>query len=322
MDYRKAGVDIDKGDRLVASIKAMMGGEGAAIGHFGGALRLPDSDGKLLIASIDGVGTKIEIAAAMGRFDTIGQDLVHHCINDIACCGAEPVGFLDYYAAASLNVEQAAEVVRGIITACRRWGVSLMGGETAEMPGIYHSDKFDLAGVIFGLVDHSDYIDGRSIAAGDWIVGLPSNGPHTNGYSLVRRVIADAGLTYNDPMPGGGSIGDALLAVHTCYLNDIHSIKNLGVIKGLAHITGGGLEGNLKRIIPKGLTININWEAWDQPAIFPFLKRIGHIADAEMRRVFNCGIGLTAVMDPAAAGGVINELNIGAVKIGEVVQVN
>ncbi len=303
MDYCSAGVDLSKGDLLVARIKSMMGASGARIGHFGGAIPI-DTAGRphpLLVSSIDGVGTKTKIAQALGRYGTIGQDLVHHCINDIACCGAEPIAFLDYIAMANMDVDVAAEVIGGCVKACDNWGVALAGGENAEMPGVYQPGELDLVGCIYGIVDESEYLDGRSIVKGDLLLGFSSNGLHTNGYSLARKVTEAAGGFDFVPYGWDHSLGEGLLLIHRCYLPEIRWLKAHTRLKGLAHITGGGLVGNVPRIIPKGLRLKFNWGCWPMPRIFKFLQEKGNIPEDVMRSAFNLGIGLVAVMDPSTA---------------------
>jgi len=328
MDYRFAGVDIKKGDSLLSRIKAMMGASGERLGHFGGAIPLPVEKYRhpLLVSSIDGVGTKVKVAAAIGRFDTIGQDLVHHSINDIACCGAEPLAFLDYIAMHSLDVDIAADIVGGVVKACERWNVALAGGESAEMPGVYRSGELDLVGSIFGVVDQDDYIDGRDIVTGDVLIGFASNGLHTNGYSLARKVVESAGADYNDTPAGlEESIGNALLTIHRCYLKEISELRRKYSVKGLAHITGGGLPGNVARIIPNGMQADIQWDCWSEPSVFDLLRRWGNIPEDDMRTTFNLGIGLVAVLNHEMAeaalhslpGELIQPVRIGAILAAE-----
>ncbi len=298
MNYSTAGVDIKKGDRIVDRVKEMMGAAGAQIGHFGGAIPIPMGRYKepLLVSSIDSVGTKVMVATAVGRHDSLGFDLVHHCINDIACCGAEPIAFLDYIAMSSLNEKVVTEAISGIIKACQRWDTTLVGGETAEMPGTYLKGEYDLVGSITGLVEKSEFIDGKSISAGDVLYGFASNGLHTNGYSLARKVCAPLGYS-TAPSELGERIGEALLRPHRCYLGEIRELKTHNV-KGLAHITGGGLMGNVSRIIPKGLTVDIDWGVWNEPSIFSLIRKVGEVPENGMREAFNLGIGLVAVLDP------------------------
>lgn len=310
MDYRSAGVDISKGDSLVARIKAMMGSAGERIGHFGGVVPFPRDEyiEPLLVSSVDSVGTKTAVAMALNIHDGIGLDMVHHSINDIACCGAEPLYFLDYFAMASLNVDLAAEVIGGVIAACERWKVRLIGGETAEMPGVYREGEYDLVGAITGVVEKSDYIDGFGIVDGDVLIGFASSGLHTNGYSLARKVVEVSDIEYDTVIPElGMTVGEALLAEHRCYLDEIQVLKHNYNVKGLAHITGGGIIGNVKRIIPDGLRAEIDWDSWDEPPIFNLLRVKGNIPEDDMRRTFNLGIGLVAVLAPERAQSAIQE---------------
>jgi len=325
IDYRSAGVDIDKGDQLVSRIKEMLGSAGKGLGHFGGAIAFPVDKYKhpLMISSIDGVGTKVKIAAAMGKYDTIGSDLVNHSINDIACCGAEPLAFLDYIAMSSIDVDVAADVIQGIVNACKKWDISLAGGENAEMPGVYKEGELDLVGSIFGVVEQSKYINGESIKAGDVLIGFPSNGLHTNGYSLARNVVSAAGKNYDENLPElGTTIGEALLKVHYCYLGEIRNLLENFETKGLAHITGGGIPGNVSRIMPKGLSANVDYGCWNEPPIFDLLRKWGQTPEDDMRSTYNLGIGLIAVFDGGEAekvlknfpGNLVQPVRIGVVE--------
>jgi len=304
MDYRTAGVDISAGEQVVAGIKKLMGASGKAIGHFGGAfpINFAGYEQPMLVSSIDGVGTKTAVAAACGRWEVIGRDMVHHAIGDIAVCGAEPLFFLDYIAMGKLQPEAAVRVVGGAVEACKRWGVSLVGGETAEMPGVYVPGELDFVGCIVGVVDQEKYIDGKTITIGDVLVGFPSVGLHTNGFSLVRRVFADAKISFDESFAElGGTVADALLAEHRCYLEVIRRLKTEFSVKGLAHITGGGIYGNSSRIIPKGLSAEIDWGCWNELPIFDLIRKSGNIPEEDMRRTFNLGIGLVAALSPAKA---------------------
>lgn len=307
MNYRTAGVNISKGDKIVANIRKMMGEQGSGIGHFGGTVEIPQGIAQpMLVSSIDGVGTKIKVATAMNKYDTIGQDLVHHCIDDIACCGAQPLAFLDYIAMSSMDVEVATAVIGGIIEACRRWNVRLAGGENAEMPGVYNSGELDLIGTVIGVVDRQEYIDGSHIDEDDVMIGFPSNGLHTNGYSLARRIIEDSGKDYREFVEQlGSSIGDALLEVHTCYLGEINELRRSCDVKGLAHITGGGIIGNISRIIPKGLKPVCKWGSWVEPPVFNLLRKWGEIPEEDMKSTFNLGVGLVAMLKADDAGRII-----------------
>jgi len=310
MDYRSAGVDIDKGDRVVQRIKDLMGQAGARIGHFGGAVPFPVGRWKepLVVTSIDGVGTKVMVAAAVGRHEVSGRDMVHHSINDIACCGAEPIAFMDYIAMGSLDEDVAVGAIEGVVKACQYWDVPLVGGETAEMPGVYKPGEYDLVGAVVGVVERSEFIDGRGVAAGDVLLGFPSTGLHTNGFSLARRVLADAGVKYDAVLPElGRSVGETLLDEHRCYLGEIRELKRRCRVKGLAHITGGGLPGNVARVIPEGLQAEFAWGSWQEPPIFALLRRLGDIPEPEMQRTFNLGVGMVAVLDPVTAEAIMSD---------------
>ncbi len=308
MDYRTAGVDISAGEQVVAGIKRLMGASGSAIGHFGGAfpINLEGYKKPLIVSSVDGVGTKTSVAAACGCWEVIGRDMVHHAIGDIAVCGAEPLFFLDYIAMGKLDSDAAIRVVGGAIDACKRWGVTLVGGETAELPGVYVPGELDFVGCIVGVVDQEEYIDGKTIVEGDILVGFPSVGLHTNGFSLARRVFNDANISFNRTFPElDGSLADALLAEHRCYLEVIRRLKRDFGVKGLAHITGGGIEGNSSRIIPKGLKPEFDWGVWQELPIFDLIRRTGKVPEEDMRRTFNLGIGLVAALSPDMASKAI-----------------
>jgi len=308
MDYKTAGVDISAGEKVVDGIKKLMGAAGGTIGHFGGVFPFDASryTKPLLVSSVDGVGTKTAVAAACGRWNAIGRDMVHHSINDIAVCGAEPLFFLDYIAMGKLEPDAAVAVIGGAIDACRRWGVSLVGGETAELPGTYLLGELDFVGCIVGVVDQETYIDGKSIVAGDILVGFPSVGLHTNGFTLARKVIKDAGISFDQSFNElDGTVADALLMEHRCYLDVIRRLKTDHHVKGLAHITGGGLEGNTRRIIPKELRAEFDWGVWGEPPIFDLIRRYGSVPLEDMRRTFNMGIGLVAALSPKDAEAVV-----------------
>ncbi len=305
--YAEAGVDIAAGNRAVALMRAAVqstyGPEVlAGIGAFGGlydAAALKGMAAPVLVASTDGVGTKTKIARALGRFGTIGYDLVYHCVNDILVQGARPLFFLDYIASARLEPEVVAAIVSGVAAACRAVGMSLLGGETAEMPGVYAPGEFDLVGTVLGVVERSQIIDGSTIQAGDVLLGLASSGPHTNGYSLIRKVFE--GVPLDAHFEGVGVLGEALLAPHRCYLEAVARLRSAVPIKGLAHITGGGLVDNPPRILPPGLGLVIRRGTWPIPPLFRLIQARGDISDDEMAHVFNLGIGLIAVL---AAGDV------------------
>lgn len=317
MDYRQSGVDIDAGNETVKRIRALAKGTFTPgvlsdIGSFGGlfALNAQQFREPVLVSSADGVGTKLKVAFMTGRHDTIGADLVNHCVNDILVQGAVPLFFLDYLATGRLSPAVAEQVIVGVARACRENGCALIGGETAEMPGFYADGEYDIAGFIVGGVDRSAVIDGRSIVPGDVLVGLPSSGLHTNGYSLARRVLFDvAGLSVSTSLPElGTTVGEALLATHRSYLPAIRPLLQAGVIKGMAHITGGGITENLPRVFPAGCGAVIDRRAWTVPPIFALIQRLGSIAESEMLRAFNMGIGLIVVADPADASTLISKL--------------
>ena len=303
--YAAAGVDIAAGHKatelMKTAVHATFGPEVLSnVGSFGGLFDISKLKGlaaPVLVASTDGVGTKTMVAAQMGRWDTIGQDIVNHCANDILVQGATPLFFLDYVAAGKLNPEQIAAVVGGAAVACRALGCALLGGETAEMPGVYQPGELDLVGTIVGVVDRAKLIDGSRIQAGDIILGLPSSGLHTNGYTLARAALS--GLDWREPRTdlGGLSIGEALLAVHRPYLREIQALWDAGVaIRGLAHITGGGLIDNPPRIFPAGLGATLRRGSWPEPPFFGLIQQSGQIDDAEMYHVFNMGLGMLVIV--------------------------
>jgi phosphoribosylformylglycinamidine cyclo-ligase len=315
MDYKQSGVDIDAGNEVVRRIAALARGTFTPgvisdIGSFGGlfgldAVAVPDP---VLVASADGVGTKLRVAFMTGVHTTIGGDLVNHCVNDILVQGAQPLFFLDYLATGRLDPAVAAQIIEGLAAACRGNGCALLGGETAEMPGFYADGEYDLAGFIVGVVARRLLIDGRRIEAGDVLIGLPSSGLHTNGYSLARRIAFEAaGLKVDSVVPElGTTIGRALLAAHRSYLPIVGPLLATGVIKGMAHITGGGITDNLPRILPGGTGAVVARSAWKVPPIFQWLQRTGEVADAEMLRTFNMGIGLIIVCAPGDAEAVLH----------------
>jgi phosphoribosylformylglycinamidine cyclo-ligase len=307
--YRDAGVDIDEADRAVSSIKKLARqtftkGVLTDIGSFGASFALSGFRKPVLVSSADGVGTKLKVAFLTGRHDTVGEDLVNHCVNDIAVQGALPLFFLDYFAVGRLDAAVAAAVVSGIARGCRQNGCALIGGETAEMPGMYAESEYDLAGFIVGAAERSALLTGKAIHPGDALLALPSNGLHTNGYSLARKLLFDvAGYSPKTLLPEVGStIGDILLAVHRSYLKPIRALMAAKLLRGAAHITGGGITGNTHRMLPKGLAVSIDTASWRIPAIFEVLRRIGNIPDDDFRRTFNLGAGMIfAVPAPGAA---------------------
>jgi phosphoribosylformylglycinamidine cyclo-ligase len=302
--YRQAGVDIDAGNETVRRIKSLARSTFTPavlsdIGSFGGLFRLDLSVHRdpVLVSSADGVGTKLKVAFMTGRHDTIGADLVNHCVNDILVQGASPLFFLDYLATGRLSPSVAEQVVSGVARGCRENGCALIGGETAEMPGFYGDGEYDIAGFIVGVVDRSRIVDGRAIMPGDVLIGLPSAGLHTNGYSLARRVLFDvAGCAPGTFMPElGSTVADALLAPHLSYANAVRPLLDAGLVRGMAHITGGGLTENVPRTLPAGCGVEIDRAAWSVPPLFQVLHERGAIALDEMFRTFNMGIGLVLV---------------------------
>lgn len=304
MKYSDAGVNIDKANQakkaMSASIRSTWGPEVLSeVGHFGGLFRLAAGyKDPVLVSSMDGVGTKLMVAQIVGRFDTIGQDLVNHCVNDILVQGGRPLFFLDYLAAGALNPDKVAEIIEGLSRACKASGCALIGGETAEMPGLYQGEDFDLAGTIVGIVERDKIIDGSKIRPGDQVFALPSSGLHTNGYSLVRRVFFEKlGMTVDDVVEEFGcSVGEELLKTHLSYLSHVDELQNYVNIKGLAHITGGGIIENLPRILPDGCGAVLERGAWTVPPVFNFLREKGEIGEREMYRVFNMGLGMLVVV--------------------------
>lgn len=313
--YRDAGVDIDAGDEVVRRIKPLVRNTFtpsvlADIGAFGGffALDVAQYRQPVLVSSIDGVGTKLKIAFRTGRHDTIGQDLVNHCVNDIAVCGADPLFFLDYFSTGNLDADIAEQVVRGLSEACRANGCALIGGETAEMPDIYSDGEYDLAGTVVGIVEKEQILDGGRVAAGDVLIGIPSSGLHTNGYSLARRILFGAYAVQDAPEElGGETIGDALLHVHRSYLPVIRALRSQA--HAFVHVTGGGIPGNSVRVVPKPLRADIDYQAWRRPAVFRLIQRLGNVPEEDMRRTFNLGIGLIVITAAARKDGLMETLH-------------
>ena len=316
IDYRESGVDIDAGNEAVRRIKELARatytpGVLAGVGSFGGLFALdPAMPDPVLVASADGVGTKLKVAFMTGVHDSIGADLVNHCVNDILVQGARPLFFLDYLATAKLTPEVAEQIVKGMSRACIENGCALLGGETAEMPGFYAAGEYDVAGFIVGVVSRSRLVDGRRIVAGDVLVALPSSGLHTNGYSLARRIAFEVlKLKVDDIVPAlGETVGDALLRTHRSYLCAVTPLLDRGWIKGMAHITGGGLTENVPRMLPPGRHFSLDRDSWAVPAIFRWLQRSGGIEEAEMFRAFNMGVGLVLACAPADADAVLSTL--------------
>lgn len=302
--YKSAGVDIKAGDETVEKIKSLAKSTFnknvlSGIGHFGAFYEIDLKKWKnpVMVSSVDGVGTKLKIAFAMDKHDTVGQDLVNHCVNDIAVCGAEPQYFMDYLAFGKLIPTKAEQIIKGFSIACKENNVALIGGETAEMPGLYDADEYDISGTIVGIVERDKVIDGSKVKKGDVLIGYASNGLHTNGYSLARKVLLEKYSVHDKPEGLNSSLGEELLRVHKSYLKLISELKEKISINAFSHITGGGIIGNTKRVVPKNLKIKIDWDAWTVPAIFKLIQKTGNISDEEMREVFNIGIGLIAIVN-------------------------
>ena len=327
LTYRDAGVDIDAGEALVDRIKPhvkrsmrreVMGG----LGGFGALFEVPLDRYRqpVLVSGTDGVGTKLRLAIETGRHDTIGIDLVGMCVNDVVVQGAEPLFFLDYYATGKLSVEVAESVIKGIVDGCVLAGCALIGGETAEMPGMYAAGDYDLAGFCVGIVEKAKIIDGSKTKAGDLLIALPSSGPHSNGYSLIRKLIERAHAT-PDTRLGNGLLYDALLAPTRIYVKSVLTLMQSVPVHGIAHITGGGLLENIPRVVPEGLEVVINRNSWTLPPVFQWLQQQGNINEHEMLRTFNCGVGMTICVAPEnidKAMATLQSLNEPAFLIGEV----
>jgi phosphoribosylformylglycinamidine cyclo-ligase len=325
--YREAGVDIDAGEELVERIKPhvkrsmrreVLGG----IGGFGALVEVPlDRYRKpVLVSGTDGVGTKLRLAIDTHRHDTVGIDLVAMCVNDVVVQGAEPLFFLDYFATGKLDVDVGERLIAGIVDGCVQAGCALVGGETAEMPGMYHGEDYDLAGFCVGIVEKDAIIDGSVTRAGDVVLGLPSSGPHSNGFSLIRKILQVAGADLNASLDGV-SLVDRLMAPTRIYVKPLLRLIAELPVHGLAHITGGGLVENIPRVLPDGLEVVLERKAWRREAVFEWLQRQGQVADAEMYRVFNCGIGMTVHLAPGNADraiGILRDMGQEALVIGEV----
>ncbi|MFQ6633517.1 hypothetical protein Gotur_011277 [Gossypium turneri] len=315
LTYKDAGVDIDAGSELVRRIAKMAPG----IGGFGGLYPLGDS---FLVAGTDGVGTKLKLAFETGIHETIGIDLVAMSVNDIVTSGAKPLFFLDYFATSHLDVDLAEKVIKGIVDGCQQSDCALLGGETAEMPDFYAKGEYDLSGFAVGIVKKDSVIDGKNIVAGDVLIGLPSSGVHSNGFSLVRRVLAHSGLSLKDQLPGAAvTLGEALMAPTVIYVKQVLDIIGKGGVKGIAHITGGGFTDNIPRVFPEGLGAVIYKDSWNVPAVFKWIQQAGKIEDAEMSRTFNMGIGMVLVASKEASQRILEDANgaYTAYRIGEVV---
>ncbi len=325
--YADAGVDIDEGNRAVSLIRRTVASTHtpqvlAGIGAFSGLFEFDTShfDHPVLVSSTDSVGTKVKVAIATNRHRGIGADLVNHCVNDILCCGARPLFFLDYFATGKLVPEQLAELVEGMADACRQAGCALVGGETAEMPGVYALGDYDVAGFIVGAVDRGQIIDGSRVAAGDVIVGLPSSGLHTNGYSLVRHIVASAELSWSAPLPGTEApLADLLLEPHRSYLGAVDELRLVADVHALAHITGGGIIDNVPRVLPEGTAAEIDRSSWPVPPLFGALQRAGSVNAEEMWRTFNMGIGMVAVVSPGDSQSLRTLAGLPVWRIGRIV---
>lgn len=319
--YREAGVDIRAGEETVRRIKSLVrrtftAGVLTDIGSFG-AFFQPDLSGydePVLVSSVDGVGTKLKVAFKTGIHNTVGQDLVNHCVNDIAVCGARPLFFLDYFSTGKLDPAVAEQVIEGFATACSLNGCALIGGETAEMPDLYADGEYDLAGTIVGIVERKRIVDGSAIQAGDVLIGLKSTGLHTNGYSLARKVLF-SNLEIDDKPDEleGESVGESLLSIHRSYLPTIQRLLEGDFVTGLVHVTGGGIPGNTARVIPEGLSFEIDYDSWTRPGIFSLIQKLGNVPEEDMRQTFNLGIGLIVIVKKERVSDVVKLLE----KLGE-----
>ena len=328
--YRDAGVSIDEADRAVSAIKRLAGptftqGVVTDIGSFGACYQLSGFRRPVLVSSADGVGTKLKVAFLTGRHDTVGEDLVNHCVNDIAVQGALPLFFLDYFAVGKLDAAVAEAVVSGIARGCRNNGCALIGGETAEMPGMYTEGEYDLAGFIVGAAERAKLLTGKTIRAGDVLLGLPSTGLHTNGYSLARKLLFEvAGYRPETFLPEvGATVADALLAVHRSYLKPIRTLMAAGLLRGAAHITGGGITDNTPRMLPKGFGVVIDTGSWSIPPLFDLLRKIGEMPVDDYRRTLNLGVGMILAVPKrgaARAETVLRKLGETPFRIGSVVE--
>jgi len=304
--YESAGVSIDRGERTVDLMRsAVEGTHGPEViggpGGFAGLYALAGMREPVLASTIDGIGTKVLVAREMGRFETLGADIVNHCANDVLATGARPLFFLDYVGTGRLDPEAVASMVRGAAEACRAFGIALIGGETAEMPGLYGEGDFDVVGVCMGACEREEVLTGDEVRPGDAVIGLASSGLHTNGYTLARKVVEDAGLSYDDaPEQLDRSVGEAYLEPHRAYVREIQALRERIEVRGMAHITGGGLVGNLPRALG-GLGAELDPGSWREPAVFGLIRSLGNISEDEMRRVFNLGVGFCAVVAPEDA---------------------
>ncbi len=325
--YTSAGVNISEGNKFVEFIKPLVKTTFSkkvisGIGNFGAFFKIPKNyKNPVFVASTDGVGTKIKIAIELDKHDTIGEDIINHSVNDIAVCGASPMFFLDYLAFGKLNAKTASEIVKGLVRGCSANNCSLIGGETAEMPGIYKKNDYDIAGTVIGVVEQNKIIDKKNVKAGDILIGLKSTGLHTNGYSLARNVLLKRFKLTKKIDSLGCTLGEELLKVHKSYLKPIQAVINKFKVSSISHITGGGILGNTKRVVPQNMNIKINWNSWEPIPIFKLIQQTGKISDNEMRKVFNMGIGLVFIIrkkDTDAVSQMLRKINIKHNIIGEI----
>lgn len=326
--YEAAGVSIGRGERAVDLMRAAVEGtHGPEVlggpGGFAGLYALADMENPVLASTIDGIGTKVMVARGMDRYDSLGRDIVNHCADDVLATGAKPLFFLDYVGTGKLDPEAVAELVRGVAEACGDLGISLIGGETAEMPDLYGGGDFEVVGVCTGACERGDVVGGERVRAGDAVIGLPSSGLHTNGYTLARKVLEGAGLSYADtPEPLDRPVGEAYLEPHRAYVREIQNLREEVEVRGMAHITGGGLPGNLPRALG-GLGAELDPATWKEPAVFGLIRGLGNVPEDEMRRVFNLGVGFCAVVAPGDAErsvGLLRDVGCEAGRIGTVLE--
>ena len=329
--YKDAGVNIEAGDEMVRRIKPLVRetftpGVLADIGAFGGFFKMDTAsyEEPVLVSSVDGVGTKLKVAFMTNRHNTVGQDLVNHCVNDIAVCGAKPLFFLDYFSTGHLEPHVAVEIIEGFARGCKENGCALIGGETAEMPDLYQKGEYDLAGTIVGVVERTKIYDGSRVKAGDRLIGLPSTGLHTNGYSLARKVLfSKYGVEDKPASLEGETVGEALLRVHRSYLDVIQAVAGADLASAFVHVTGGGIPGNTIRVIPEGLSFEVDYTCWDRPALFQLIQELGGVPEDDMRQTFNLGIGLIIVCPESSyreLNQLLESLGESPVLIGKVIE--
>ncbi len=315
--YKSAGVNITAGEEVVARIRKKVGSTFSAqvlseLGGFGAFFGASFREYKqpVLVSSVDGVGTKLKIAFLLNKHDTIGQDLVNHCVNDIAVCGAKPLFFLDYFATGRLRPQVAEQVISGFVKACKENRCALVGGETAEMPGFYPDGEYDVSGTIVGVVEKSKTVDGKKVRRGDVLIGLSSTGLHTNGYSLARAVLLKKFRVDQYVDEFRMTLGEELMKIHRSYLKPISAIMRKFEVRGMSHITGGGIVGNTMRVVPKHLKLKIDWNAWQRPTIFQLIQKLGKVPEKEMRRTFNLGVGIIFIMNKKLGDKIIELLRL------------